>query len=358
MPEPGRIVSGSIELNGRDLLGMDDGDMRRVRGDELAMSFQDPMAAFNPLTRVGEQIKEAMTAQGRCSSETASTRTLELLRAVSIPDAEERARDYPHEFSGGMRQRAMVAMGMANHPAILVADEPTTGIDVTVQAQVVELLRQLNRDLGMAILLITHDMGLVASLCDRVVVMYAGRVVEEGDTDRIFHEPQHPYTWSLLRSVPRLGLDRRERLMDIPGLPPDLAQVSPGCTFRDRCRFRLPKCEEEPPLATLDSTAHRARCWVLMGSLSAADVQPTPSESTRRGVGGEGAGPVEELGGQDERPAGADTPLLCVDNVFKHYSRGSGPTVRAVDGVSLVIGRGETLALIGESGCGKSTLAG
>ena len=350
VPEPGRIVSGSIELNGRDLLGLNDGDMRRVRGDELAMSFQDPTAAFNPLTRVGAQIREAMTAQGRCSSETASTRTLELLRAVSIPDAETRARDYPHEFSGGMRQRAMVAMGIANHPSILVADEPTTGIDVTVQAQVVELLRQLNHDLGMAILLITHDMGLVASLCDRVVVMYAGRVVEEGDTDRIFHDPQHPYTWSLLRSVPRLGIDRRERLMDIPGLPPDLAQVSPGCTFRDRCQFRLPKCEEEPPLASLGSTAHRARCWVLMGSLSEADVQPTLSGATR-------ADPVEELGGQDGRPVGADTPLLCVDNVVKHYSRGSGPMVRAVDGVSLVIGRGETLALIGESGCGKTTLA-
>ncbi len=357
VPEPGRIVSGSIELNGRDLLGMDDGDMRRVRGDELAMSFQDPTAAFNPLTRVGAQIKEAMTAQGRCSPDAASTRTLELLRAVSIPDAEERARDYPHEYSGGMRQRAMVAMGIANHPAILVADEPTTGIDVTVQAQVVELLRQLNRDLGMAILLITHDMGLVASLCDRVVVMYAGRVVEEGAADRIFHDPQHPYTWSLLRSVPRLGLDRQERLMDIPGLPPDLAQVSPGCTFRDRCQFRLPKCEEEPPLASLDSTAHRARCWVLMGNLLESDVQPTRSQSTRRGAGPDGAGAVEELGGRNGRPVGTDTPLLSVNNVFKHYSRGSGPVVRAVDGVSLAIGYGETLALIGESGCGKSTLA-
>src|SRR5205814_4114779 len=200
-------------------------------------------------TKIGSQIEEAMTAHKRFSAGLAKGRVVELLKRVRVPAAETRVKDYPHQFSGGMRQRAMIAMGLANEPALLIADEPTTALDVTVQAQIIQLMKQLNRELGTAMMLITHNMALVASLCQRVVVMYAGRVVEEGPVEQIFDSPQHPYTWSLLRSVPRVDVARAERLVSIKGLPPDLVRLPPGCKFHPRCRFKVEKCErEEPPL--------------------------------------------------------------------------------------------------------------
>jgi oligopeptide/dipeptide ABC transporter ATP-binding protein len=194
----------------------------------------------------------------------AARRVVPLLKQVRVPAAEERIKDYPHQFSGGMRQRAMIAMGLANEPALLIADEPTTALDVTVQAQVIQLLKQLNQEFGTAIMLITHNMALVASICTRVIVMYAGRVVEEGPVDQIFQSPQHPYTWSLLQSVPRVDAEIAERLVSIKGLPPDMARMPPGCKFHPRCRFKVDRCLEEEP--TLDQVAPNqlARCWVLM----------------------------------------------------------------------------------------------
>jgi len=264
VPDPGRIVSGKIMFKDRDVVTMDDEEVREYRGNDVAMIFQDPMTSMNPVTKVGAQIEEAMTAHERFSVKEAAARVIPLLKQVRIPAAEQRVKDYPHQFSGGMRQRAMIAMGLSNEPELLIADEPTTALDVTVQAQIIQLLKTLNREVGAAIILITHNMALVASMCQRVVVMYSGRIVEEGPVEQIFESPQHPYTWSLLRSVPRIDVARAERLVSIKGLPPDLMRLPPGCKFHPRCRFKVERCErEEPPLDEVAADQH-ARCWVLM----------------------------------------------------------------------------------------------
>ncbi|TMF75860.1 MAG: ABC transporter ATP-binding protein [Chloroflexi bacterium] len=272
VPEPGRITSGKILFRGRDVTKMDDDEIRDFRGNDVAMIFQDPMTSLNPVTKIGFQIEEAMTAHKRFSAGLAKGRVVELLKRVRVPAAETRVKDYPHQFSGGMRQRAMIAMGLANEPALLIADEPTTALDVTVQAQIIQLMKQLNRELGTAMMLITHNMALVASLCQRVVVMYAGRVVEEGPVEQIFDSPQHPYTWSLLRSVPRVDEARKDRLVSIRGLPPDLVNSPAGCKFHPRCPFVVDRCKvEEPPLAEV-APDQVARCWVLMRNARQEDV--------------------------------------------------------------------------------------
>jgi oligopeptide/dipeptide ABC transporter ATP-binding protein len=264
VPEPGRIVGGKVLIDGQDVVPMDEAEVRELRGNQVAMIFQDPMTSLNPVLRVGFQVEEAMDSHSQFNKREARQRIVPLLRQVRIPAAERRAQDYPHQFSGGMRQRAMIAMGVSNKPSLLVADEPTTALDVTVQAQVIALLRQLNREQGTAIILITHNMAVVASLCKRVIVMYAGRVVEAGETRQIFKNPQHPYTWSLLRSIPRIDANRKNRLVTIPGNPPDLGNPPPGCKFHPRCRFRVGRCStEEPPLGEVDA-GQQARCWVLM----------------------------------------------------------------------------------------------
>ena len=268
VPDPGRIVSGRILFRGIDVTKMGDEEIREFRGNDVAMIFQDPMTSLNPVTRIGPQIEEAMTAHNRFTQQQARTRVIDLLKRVRVPGAESRVNDYPHQFSGGMRQRAMIAMGLANEPALLIADEPTTALDVTVQAQIIQLMKQLNRELGTAMMLITHNMALVASLCTRIVVMYAGRIVEEGPVDQIFKNPQHPYTWSLLRSVPRVDEARKDRLVSIRGLPPDLSNPPPGCKFHPRCPFVIDHCkQEEPPLGEV-APNQLARCWVLMRTVS------------------------------------------------------------------------------------------
>ena len=273
VPEPGRITGGQILFRGQDVTKMDDEEIRDFRGNDVAMIFQDPMTSLNPVTKVGFQIEEAMTAHSRFSQSLAKSRVVELLRRVRVPAAESRVKDYPHQFSGGMRQRAMIAMGLSNEPALLIADEPTTALDVTVQAQIIQLMKQLNRELGTAMMLITHNMALVASLCQRIVVMYAGRVVEEGPVEQIFKSPQHPYTWSLLRSVPRVDEARKDRLVSIRGLPPDLTNPPPGCKFHPRCPFVIDKCkvDPEPPLGEVDVN-QVARCWVLMRNVKDEDI--------------------------------------------------------------------------------------
>ncbi len=273
VPEPGRITGGWILFRGRDVTKMDDEEIRDFRGNDVSMIFQDPMTSLNPVTKVGFQIEEAMTAHNRFSASLARTRVVELLKRVRVPAAETRVNDYPHQFSGGMRQRAMIAMGLSNEPSLLIADEPTTALDVTVQAQIIQLMKTLNRELGTAMMLITHNMALVASLCQRVVVMYAGRVVEEGPVDQIFQNPQHPYTWSLLRSVPRVDEARKDRLVSIRGLPPDLVSPPPGCKFHPRCPFVIDKCKTDPePQLGEVATNQVARCWVLMRNVSEEDV--------------------------------------------------------------------------------------
>jgi oligopeptide/dipeptide ABC transporter ATP-binding protein len=262
--EPGRIVNGQILLRGDDIVTMSDEEVREIRGKDIAMIFQDPLSSLNPVLTVGFQIEEAIEAHRKVPSKMALSRAVELLKQVRIPAAESRVHDYPHQFSGGMRQRAMIAMGLANAPSILIADEPTTALDVTVQAQILELLRDLNRDLKTAIILITHNMGVVASLCSRVLVMYAGRVVEQGPVERIFKDPQHPYTWSLLQSIPRLDSDRHDRLLSIEGFPPDLIRPPHGCRFNPRCQFRIDRCLHDDPALMNVGPDQDAACWVTM----------------------------------------------------------------------------------------------
>jgi oligopeptide/dipeptide ABC transporter ATP-binding protein len=267
IPEPGKITNGRILYGEKDVAQMSDEEIREFRGNEVAMIFQDPMTSLNPVLRVGFQIDEAMAAHRRFTRKQAKDRVVPLLQRVRIPAAMDRIRDFPHQFSGGMRQRAMIAMGVSNEPSLLIADEPTTALDVTVQASIIELIRDLSREMRASVILITHNMALIASLCQRVIVMYAGRIVEEGPTRAIFKNPQHPYTWSLLRSIPRIDEKEHEKLISIRGLPPDLSSPPPGCKFHPRCMFRIDRClTEEPPLANVDP-GQLARCWVLMKNI-------------------------------------------------------------------------------------------
>ena len=257
-------IEGSVKLDGTELVDAPDAALRKLRGDRIAMVFQDPMTSFNPVYRIGRQIAEAMRAHGDVSKSEGRARAVELFEAVGIPDAERRVDDYPHEFSGGMRQRAMIAMALALEPELLIADEPTTALDVTIQAQILRLLEELNRKRNLATILITHDLGVVAEVADRVLVMYAGKVVERGTLDDIFYDPQHPYTWGLLGSLTRLDQPRPERLPQIKGAPPSLLDLPQGCPFRPRCPHEFGKCTELPPLDAKLSEApqHLDRCWL------------------------------------------------------------------------------------------------
>jgi peptide/nickel transport system ATP-binding protein len=262
---PNARIEGSVRLRGDELLDASDAELQRVRGSEVAMVFQDPMTSLNPVYRVGAQIVEAIRAHdSKVGREEGRERAVKLLDSVGIPDAARRVDDYPHEFSGGMRQRAMIAMGLALEPSVLIADEPTTALDVTIQAQILRLLERLNRERNLATILITHDLGVVAEMADRVLVMYGGRVVEEGTLDEIFYDPQHPYTWGLLGSIARLDRPRPERLPQIGGAPPSLLALPQGCAFRPRCPHAFDRCPELPDLAArlAEAPAHRDRCWI------------------------------------------------------------------------------------------------
>jgi oligopeptide/dipeptide ABC transporter ATP-binding protein len=258
-------IEGSVRLAGEELTSADDAAMRRLRGERVAMVFQDPMTSFNPVYRIGAQIVEAIRAhRPDVSKQQGRARVVELFEAVGIPNPEQRVDDYPHEFSGGMRQRAMIAMALALEPEVLIADEPTTALDVTIQAQILRLLEQLNRERNLATILITHDLGVVAEIADRVLVMYAGKVVEQGTLDEIFYDPQHPYTWGLLGSLTRIDRPRPQRLPQIAGSPPSLHDLPEGCPFRPRCPHEFSKCPQYPPLEAklADSPGHCDRCWL------------------------------------------------------------------------------------------------
>lgn len=256
-------VSGSVMFEGRELVEATDDELREIRGERMAMVFQNPMTSLNPVHRIGNQIVEQIRAHRDVSKKEAMEKAIELLGAVGVPDPEVRARAYPHEFSGGMRQRAMIAMALSLEPEVLIADEPTTALDVTIQAQILDLMRDLNRERDLAVILITHDLGVVAEVADRIAVMYAGRIVESGTLDEIFYDPQHPYTWGLLGSVPIMGGDRPERLAQIDGQPPSLLDPPPGCRFRARCPHAFEPCGEEPPLLDrVGGNDHLDRCWL------------------------------------------------------------------------------------------------
>ncbi len=259
---PGKIEGGKALFKGRDLLAMKPGELRKARGNDIAVIFQDPMTSLNPVLKISLQMTEGMMIHKGASRAEAEARALELLRAVGIPSPEKRFHDYPHQFSGGMRQRVMIAMALMCDPAVLIADEPTTALDVTIQAQILELIQKMRKETGVAVILITHDLGVVASVCEDILVMYAGRVVESAATGPLFARPLHPYTFSLLRSIPRLDAEQKERLFSIPGLPPDLIHNPPGCNFNPRCPFAVKRCfSEEPPLTEIEP-GRKVACWV------------------------------------------------------------------------------------------------
>ena len=345
LPEAGRIASGSVLLDGQDLLGLPEIAMRTVRGKRIAMIFQEPMTSLNPVLTIGRQIAETLYRHTSLRGDAAQARVLELLDAVGIPDAKARYDDYPFQFSGGMKQRVMIAIALACEPDLLIADEPTTALDVTIQAQVLELLRRLQREHGMAVLLITHDLGVVSEMAQRVAVMYAGEIVEMADRDAFFSNPQHPYTCKLFASLP--GSARRgQKLEIIRGAVPPLDHAFSGCRFASRCDFAWQKCSDEVPAWSEVSPGHSVRCHLLGSAEGAAkrEVVLQPSLSASRTV------------------AMAETPLLEVDKLKVHFPIRKGLLkrvegyVRAVDGVSLAILPGRTLALVGESGCGKTTV--
>ena len=259
---PNARITGSVTYRDRELNGLDDNQLRDIRGEQIAMVFQDPMSSLNPVYRVGDQITEMIRAHRDVSKSEAADRAVELLRSVGIPNPERRVRHYPHEFSGGMRQRVMIAMALALEPDVLIADEPTTALDVTVQAQILRLLDQLNRERDLAVILITHDLGVVAEIADRVLVMYAGQIVENATLDETFYDPQHPYTWGLLGSLMRLDQTRGDRLAQIPGQPPSLLAPPTGCRFAPRCPHEFDKCGELPTLQARAGGSHLDRCWL------------------------------------------------------------------------------------------------
>ncbi len=259
---PGRIVDGEILFEGKDIIKMTDEEMRNVRGNRMAMIFQEPMTSLNPVLTIGRQLSEAVELHMHMDKQAARKRSVELLQMVGIPDADRRVDDYPHQFSGGMRQRVMIAMGMSCNPRLLLADEPTTALDVTIQAQVLEVIQRLSKEMGTAVIIITHNLGVVARYADRVNVMYAGRIIERASAKDLYAMPSHPYTLGLLHSVPRLDQTLREKLDPIEGLPPDLVNLPPGCPFVPRCKFAQPKCiEAYPPLVEV-AKDHFAACWV------------------------------------------------------------------------------------------------
>lgn len=339
---PSATVEGTVSWRGEDLLAADEKRMRQVRGDEIAMIFQDPLSALNPVYKVGDQIAEMVLAHQKVSRRQAKERAIEMLGLVGIPQPKRRAEQYPHEFSGGMRQRAMIAMGLTTAPELLIADEPTTALDVTTQAQILDLLRDLNQSLGMATLLITHNLGAVARLCERTIIMYGGKIVECGPTEQLFADPQHPYTRLLLQSVPRMT-GQEGPLTPIAGSPPDLTNLPSGCTFHPRCPFALDECRTgQPPLKSVRGSL--SACWVTQAG---GDITPAANHAARH----------------ERASADAGDPVLQVRDLVTWYggpgrfTRRKAEPVRAVDGVSLEVSRGETLAVVGESGCGKTTLA-
>jgi peptide/nickel transport system ATP-binding protein len=342
-PNSARIIDGSVRFEGRELLGLDEEEMRQIRGQHISMIFQEPMTSLNPVLSIGLQIMEPLTMHLEMSEAAARARAIELLTLVGITDPESRLAQFPHQLSGGMRQRVMIAIGLACNPKLLIADEPTTALDVTIQAQILELMKDLSRRLGVAVVIITHNLGIVARYADRVNVMYAARLIETGPAEAVFARPAHPYARGLLAAVPRLDRGRSSQLATIDGAPPNLLDPPEGCRFRPRCRYAIEACERVPDSVEVEA-GHHVACH------RASEIDALEEATRKVDI----AMPVEA--------SVRSEPILDIRHTAKFFPigggflRGPAKLVKAVNDVSLQIMPGETLGLVGESGCGKSTL--
>jgi len=350
LPTGGRVTSGSIKLDGTEITGLSEEVMRNIRGNEIGMIFQDPLTSLNPTMTVGNQIAEAVRLHREVSKEHALERAAEVLDLVGLPRAKERINEYPHQFSGGMRQRVMIAMALACEPKLLIADEPTTALDVTIQKQILELIDDLRRRLGMAVILVTHDLGVIAGRADRVAVMYAGKIAESTGTGTLYANSRHPYTEALFQALPDKAAETRERLYSIPGMPPDLTHPPAGCRFAPRCRYVQDRCRAEEPDLRGETADHVFACFFPVGAREREDLKisaPPPAQEVATPVAPRANGQV----------------LLAAEHLVKDFPVTSGAvmqrrtgTVSAVADVSFAIRNGETLGLVGESGCGKTTI--
>jgi len=351
LPPGGHITGGRVTLDGQIISTLSDDDMRHVRGNAIGMIFQDPMTSLNPTMTVGDQIAETVRIHRGASKEKAFDRAIEVLGLVGMPRPAERVRAYPHQLSGGMRQRVMIAMALACEPRLLIADEPTTALDVTIQKQILELIDDLRRQLGMAVILVTHDLGVIAGRADRSVVMYAGRVMELTGTGRLFANPRHPYTEALFEALPEKAAESTGRLYNIPGQPPDLTRPPVGCKFAARCRYAQDQCRQQEPNLEESSGGHVYRCFFPVG-LASDDEVPTPAVATAEREGADRAVKVSDA-----------ESLLSIEHLVKDFPVTSGAvmqrkvgSVSAVADVSFSIQPGQTFGMVGESGCGKTTV--